>query len=81
MNTVVRRELKFLMKESEMAAAGNRPGILRRISSLPRISKCLGYVLAWLADKSPAEADEHILEIVVKFHEGMQDVLAQYAEK
>lgn len=67
----LQRELKFLAKELEMAAAAPPEELLRRVLALPRVSKCLGYVLAWLSDKSPEEARRRLKGILDRFRSGV----------
>lgn len=71
MRPEIRRELKFLAKEIELALDSPPDELLRRIVALPRVSRCLGYVIAWLSDKPHALAAEKLRSILRHFHEGV----------
>lgn len=71
----IRRELKFMQKELEMAMSAPPAELARRVGALPRIGKCLGYVLAWLSDKPPEETSLRLLSILRRFHAGVSTAL------
>lgn len=75
-NPGVQRELKFLAKETEMAMAARKTEILQRVFALPRVAKCLGYVLAWLADKPQDMVDDQLWQAVQGLHQGLTDALS-----
>lgn len=71
------RELKFLAKEIEMASAAPPNELARRVAALPRVSKCLGYVLAWLSDKPADDIPARLRDILNRFRSGIQDVVGR----
>ncbi len=71
----LRRELKFLLKELELALHAPESEFLRRVQALPRSSNCMGYVLAWLADKPPESAVPRLRRAVESFHRGISDAM------
>ncbi len=75
LNPNVRRDLKFLLKEIEMALSAQPADILRRVTTLPRVSKSFSYILAWLSDKPAALASERLRNILDRFHAGVTAAL------
>lgn len=67
----LRRELKFMTKEVEMALSAPRQELVMRVKALPRVGKCMGYVLAWLATVPNEEASDKLREILERFHAGV----------
>lgn len=67
----MRRELKFMSKEMEMALSAPSEELVRRVKALPRVGKCMGYILAWLADKPPETAAESIRGVIARLHAGV----------
>ncbi|MBI4178247.1 DUF115 domain-containing protein [bacterium] len=67
----IRRELKFLAKELEMALSAPPAELMVRVKALPRVSKCLGYVLAWLTGVEATRSEERLRAVLTRFREGV----------
>ena len=68
----IRREIKFLMKELEMAMTAPPSELKMRIQALPRVGKCFGYILAWMAGMPADESGAALDRILTRFHSGVQ---------
>lgn len=66
------RDRKFLMKEIEMALSSDCVEIIRRVVALPRINRCLGYILAWSSDKPQSTAAKMLIHVLKRFYSGLQ---------
>jgi len=71
----VERDMKFLLKELDIALTVSPEDIPRQVSGLPRVNQSLGYVLAWLSDKPASESREKLRAILLRYRTGVQAAL------